>query len=96
MSQDLQMPTFDYRSTLIANAMVQLVMVIMFYVASNTLLAIYGALIAVVLYWLMAIALYKRRQRLSIIERVALRLGYGILLPISLFLAFLIRQCFLE
>ena len=93
-AMDVQEPeiVFDFRSTVIANVMVQGVLFYGLVIANDNPLVQRACILTIVLYWLMVLLAYPRRKKLTLIERIGLRMGLGILLPVSGLLIWLIDR----
>ena len=78
---------FDLRSTLIANVILQVLFIAVFCMLKPSSLIALTSVFTVVLYWSLATLAIFRRQRLTALERIALRIGFGFLLPLGALIA---------
>ena len=74
---------FDFKSTVIANVLVQIILLYVLVFSTQSQLAQRACLLTIGLYWVMVLLAYPRRKHLTLIERIGLRMGLGILLPLS-------------
>lgn len=91
LAMDVEEPeiVFDFKSTVIANVLVQIILLYVLVFSSRSEIAQNACLLTIILYWLMVALAYPRRKHLTLIERIGLRMGLGILLPLSGFMVWL-------
>lgn len=83
---------FDFKATIIANLLIQLLLIYLFCFVMESSVLPQITMLAIVMYWLMAALAWRRRHILRLLERLALRLGLGVLLPLSALLVFIWKQ----
>ena len=78
---------FDLRATLLANIVLQMLFIGIFSILKPSLLITLTAVITLVLYWTLAALAYFRKDHLSALEKIALRVGFGFFLPLAALIA---------
>ena len=83
---------FNFRATITANTIIQFVLIYLFCFHYESQMLQWVTLLAIVIYWILVAMAYPRRERLSVAERIALRLGLGAALPVAAMLLYFVKQ----